>query len=275
MPANSGEHDPFQLPLEAEGMPESPHDEARFDPAQRRAFGSVPGLLGRELTIPPFERLNAVALRRVEPDAIKSGLLGREGGYAVDTVVLNPEEYTTVVRSPRSFQRSVQAKTVAANRSANEIRAKEKEIRSGHHAFENKADRHVTYIESLVEERAMLEELLEWQRTPGFARTSQIDIVALANRAWNLTFRGMLDALKNHYDLTVEEHSNMTNAMAHKLFRGPQRDRIAYWGEMLAVARDYNRAKTILFTNRQHKIARRSGELAVQLDELYEKHGIS
>lgn len=275
MSAIPGENDPMQPALDAEGMPSAPDNSARFDPSQRRAFGSVPGLIGKNMDIPPFERLNGEALRRVEPDTIEIGLLGREGGYAVDGIVLNAEEYTTIVRSPRGFQRAIQAKTVAANRHANETRATEKAIKSPLHAFDGKSPQHVTYIESLVEERAMLEELLEWQRTPGFARTSQIDIVALAGRAWNLTFRGMLDTLKDQYDLTNEQHIDMTNAMAYRLFKGPQRERIGYWGDMLRVAHHYNRAKTILFTNRQHKIARRSGELVVQLDDLYEKHGIS
>ncbi len=274
MPVNSAP-DPNQLPLEAEGMPTPPENPALFDPAQRRAFGSVPGLIGRNMTILPFERLNGEALQRVDPGAIESGLLGREGGYAVDGVVLNAEEYTTVVRNPRSFQSAVQARTVAVNRGANEIRAEEKALKSPQHAFEGKAPKHAAYIESLVEERAMLEELLEWQRTPGYARTTEIDIVSLANQAWNLTFRGMLSTLKDQYGLTNEQHIDMTNAMAYKLFAGPQNDRMAYWGGMLRVAQHYNRVKTILFVNRQHKIARHSGELAVQLGDLYAKHGIS
>lgn len=275
MSAKIGETDPMQLPLEAEGMPQPAEDAARFNPDQRRAFGSVPGLIGKDLDIPAFERLDSDAVQKVEPAAIKWGLLGREGGYAVDGIVLNPEEYTLVVRSPRSFQRAVQAKTVAANRSVNELRAKEKELRSGQHAFDGKSGKQAIYIDGLVKERAMLETLLERQRVPGFAHTSQVDIVALASQAWNLTFRGMLDTLKSQYDLNPEQHANLTNAMAYKLFRGPQRDKVAYWGEMLTVARDYNRAKTLLFVNRQHKIARQTGELAVQLSDLYQKHGIS
>lgn len=276
MPVNPHDtHPDSQLALEAEGMPVPQESATRFDPSQRRAFGSVPGLLGKNMDIPAFERLNGEAVARVEPEVMLSGLLGREGGYAVDSVVLNAEEYTTVVRNPDSFRSAIQGRTVAANRSTGTLLAQEREIKSGKHAFESKADKHATYIDSLVGERAVLEELLEWQRVPGFSRTSQVDIVALAGRAWNITFRGMLDTLKDQYDLTPEQHIDLTNAMAYKLMRGPQRERIGYWGDMLQAALRYNRAKTILFTNRQHRIARQTGELAVQLSDLYEKHGIS
>lgn len=267
------EHISEQLAFETEGMPAQ---EPLFNPEQRRAFGSVPTLLGKNMEIPAFHRLDANALARVEPAIIKRGLLGQEGRHAVDGIVLSPEEYEVVVRNPRSFQASIQAKTIAANKNLqNEARAKEKEIKSPKHAFEQKTDRHETVLASLTSERDMLTELLEWQKVPGYARTSQIDIVSLAGQAWNMTFRGMLHTLKDQHELTADQHIDLVNAMAYKLFRGPQNERMSYWGDMLRVARSYNQAKISLFNNRHRKITRYGGRLASQLDQHHDQHGIS
>lgn len=263
---------PLQPSLEAEGMPELP--ERRFDPAQRRAFGSVPGLLGRELDIPSFEQLDGLALERVSPRGLRRGLLGAEGRNAVDGVVLNAEEYTAIVRNVDSFQAAIQARTASASRANNPVRATEKVLLSGRESFEQKQHRQNAVLTGLRQEQATIDTLLEWQRVPGFSRTSQIDIVSLASQAYNGTFANMLRACKDQYELSPKEYADMQHALAYRLFRGPQNDRVANWGQVLEVAHSYTNAKASLFRTRQQKVQRASKRLVTDLENFYERHGI-
>jgi hypothetical protein len=263
-----------QLPLEAEHMPVPPEDTARMHPSQRRAFGSVPGLLGRQLDIPPFERLDGTSLELVEPESLRANLFGQQGRNAVDGIVLNAEQYTAIVRSPESFQSSIQAKTVAADRSVNPVRAVEKELKSGRDAFRQKWYKQRDVINGLEHEREVLHTLREWQKVPGFARTAEIDIVALANEALHGTINNMLQAYKDQHQQTPKEHHDMVNALYYRLFRGPQNDRIAYWGKTLEVADNYTTAVLFLFKGRQNKVNRFGTRLSQDLDDFYAKHGI-
>lgn len=270
-----GDHDhdqQEQLALQAEGMPEAV--ELRFDPAQRRAFGSVPGLLGKNLTIPSFEHLDQTALDRVTPEGLRKGLLGPQNRNAVDGIVLSPDEYTVIVRSPASFQAAIQAKTAAAGKSTNEIRAAEKEMKSAKDSFEQKWRRQHEVIKGLEVEKETLQTLLEWQRVPGFSRTSEVDIVALTNQAWNGTISNMLKTYAIQHELSVKEQHDMVNALAFKLFRGPQTDRVAHWGETLEFARSYTGAKLSLFRQRQQKVVRFGKKLSTELNDFYKQHGI-
>lgn len=256
-----------------EGMPEAPA--SRFDPEQLRAFGSIPGLLGRDLDIPLISRLDALALQRIQPGAIRSGLYGRDGTNTVNNLVISAEEYGAIVRNPKSFQNAVQAKTTAANRLTGDVRSREKELRSVPGAFQSKLDKYEKVFAGLASERGTLNKLAEWQHTPGYRRTSEADIRSLAGSAWNGSFRHILEVLRDKYGLSAEEHVNNVNAMAYKLFRGPQRERIAYWGGMLDLALSYNRNRTILFRLSSQKIVQANERLGVRLEEFYDQSGIS
>lgn len=263
-----------QLPLEAEGMPEPTEDTAIMHPSQRRAFGSVPGLLGKRLDIPPFERLDGEALERVEPVALRANLFDQEGRNAVDGIVLSSEQYTAIVRSPESFQSSIQAKTAAASRAVNPVRAVEKELKSGRDAFRQKWHKQRDVIAGLDHERQVLRTLREWQQVPGFSRTSEIDIVALANEALHGTIANMLRAYKDQHELSPKEHHDMVNALYYRLFRGPQSERVENWGKTLEVADNYTTAVLYLFKGRQNRINRFGARLSQDLDDFYAKHGI-
>lgn len=273
MSVTSPNFDPMQPSFEVEGMPTPPAE--RFNPAQRRAFGSVPGLLGRGMDIPPFERLDATALDRVSPEGLRQGLLGPEGRNAVDGIVLNAEEYTAIVRSPRSFQSSVQAKTVAANREVNPVRGEEKELKSGVESFRNKWRRQNAVLKGLHQEREAVDILLEWQKVPGYSRTSQIDIVSLASQAYHGTIANMLRAYKDQHQLNPKEYADMQQALAYRLFKGPQTDKIANWGGVLQVAHSYTNAKISLFQTRQRRVERTGTRLAQDLKKFYTDNGIT
>ncbi len=278
MPINPGEQDPLQMPLEIDGMPEAAGQ--RFDPAQRRAFGSVPTLLGAKLEVPKFEHLDGRALQRVTPENLRSGLgLVSDNSkphhrYSVDGLVLGADEYTAIVRSPGAFANAVQAKTIAAGKASNDVRLQEKEIKSGYESFRQKWDRQNKVLSGLGTERATLRTLLEWQRVPGYSRSSEVDIVVLASQALNGTFRGMLKTLKDSHQLPADDLVDMDNALAYRLFRGPQKERVKNWGGMLLVADNYVGAKINLFSSRQHEVERRGLQLRNQLHDFNEKHDI-
>lgn len=260
----------MQLPLD--GMPEPAA--LRFDTEQHRAFGSLPGLVGRNLEIPDFHRLNSVALERVAPSTIMRGLFDREGRYAVDGLVLSAEEYKGIVRNVPAFRTSISATILRANRMTNDIRTTEKELNGTHAALTSKRGVHDTVISSLVYESDNLKQLQEWQKVPGFWRTTELEMRLKGNQAWNYSFRHMLDVLKDQYELAPEEHIDMVHAMAHKLFRGPQRDRVAYWGEMLSTSQNYNNARKTLFIQRTHVIDSALKRIDTQIEDFHTKHGL-
>lgn len=269
---------PEQPPFE--GMPEPP-SEPRFNPEQRRAFGSVPGLLGSKLEIPDFERLDTTALQRVSPLGLREGLglianpgRPRNLRHQVDGLVLSAAEYSAIVRSPSSFVAAVQAKTIAAGNASNDVRLQEKELKSGYHSFRQKWTRQNKVLQGLQAERSTLKTLLEWQATPGYARSKEVNIVVLAGQAMNGTFHSMLKTLKEHHQLSPEEHIDMVDALSYRLYRGPQSERVANWGQTLLVADNYLSAKINLFGNRQHEVEERGFQLKNLLHEFNERHGI-
>lgn len=262
----------IQLPLD--GMPEAPDTQPRFDLDKHRAFGSVPGLVGRNLEIPEFHRLDERAVTRVAPDAIERGLYGRADRYAVDGLVLSPEEYTGIIRNVPAFRSSISAKIAQANRMTNGVRATEKELNGVQAALNNKKLVHENALVGLVNERSNLVQLQEWQRVPGFWRTDELTMRLKGNQAWNYTFRHIVDVLKDQHDLDANEHIDMMHAMAYKLFRGPQKERIEYWGKMLQLGVRYSSSRAALFTQRAHVIDDSIARLDKQLAQFHEKHGV-
>ncbi len=273
----STDYESMQPALEVEGMPEPSHE--RFNPDQRRAFGSVPTLLGAKLEIPRFERLSGTALERISAESLHVGLFGADnhgvaGRNAVDGLVLNTAEYTVIVRNPESFQSAIQAKTLAARKASNDVRLQEKELKSGYESFRQKWDRQNKVLKGFHRERQTVATLLEWQAVPGYSRTSEIDIVGLANEALNGTIHNMLKTCKDQYQLSPEDHVEMVNALSYRLFRGPQKERVANWGSTLRVAQNYTDAKINLFQNRQNRVVEFGSRLRSDLDNFYQKHDL-
>jgi hypothetical protein len=265
-----GEAEEF-LPLENLEIPLQP---ARFDPNQHRAFGSVPTLLGNEIEVPPFNRLDNLAWQLTAPSAIKSGLYGRSGGNAVNGLVLSPEQYTAIIRNSDAFKASIQAKTQAANRQTNDVRAQEKELLSVSGALKSKARRHERVLRGLNSEAQNLDTLKQWQRTPGYWRTTEVEMRTRASAAWHDTFYRTLRTLKEHHDLSPEQLVDMSNALAFRLTRGSQTDRMRNWGEMLSGGAEYNRDVTLLFAHSARLIEIDRDRLETKLTAFYEEHGL-
>lgn len=262
------------LPL----LPDMPQPgvEPRFDPLQRRAFGSVPRLLGAKLDIPKFERLDTLAWERTKPENISAGLIGRpDGGTVVDGLVLSPEEYQAIMRSPGRFLTSVQVRTMIARRNRNDISQEEGVLKSGYESFESKRQRQATVISGLETERSCLRTLLTEQKAPAYPHTKQVDLVLVAHQTLQTSILPMLHTLKQQHGLSPEEHIDTHQALMYRLFRGPQNSRMKSWGDVMHVADDYVAAKISLFNNRQNIVTRIAQKLQSEQNDFYIKHGIS
>lgn len=247
----------------------------RFNPSQRRAFGSVPGLLEGIVDIPEFHQLDALALRRVEPDAIRRGLFGVQGNLAVRGVALNPAQYKAIIRHQPSFLAAIRAGVMASSTHNNDLRYQEKQYRSALASLDSKHVRHEKILEGLSSETGNLQKLADWQKAPGYARTSEVDLRVQVTQAWQGSFMNILSVLRDQHRLQPEEHSAMEQALSYRLFKGSQRDRMAAWGGMLGVSQTYNNAVTILFEQSDRQIAQAHEDLSGRLADFYHANGLS
>ena len=241
-----------ELPLE--GIPDVESAHVRFDPKQHRAFGSVPKLLGEDLDIPDFERLDTRAWTLTDATTMRQGLYHPSGTFVVNGVSLSPEYYEQIIRSQRAFLAKTGGATIAANRLANPELAVERFEKSQTKPLEAKHARHETIITGLQQQQKTLDTLLEWQRQPGYWRTSESELRILATSAWDQVLVGMLGVLKDNHGLDADEFLDMQHALGYRLFRDSQR--ISQWGEQLALGRDYTRSVRLLFQQSDAKILR-------------------
>lgn len=245
---------PETLPIGVETS--APDASPRFDPQQHRAFGSAPNLVGRNLEIPAFEHIPDQAWARTDAAVIRQGLYGDSANYAVQGIALSPEYYEAIIRNQKSFLGSTASKTVAANRLAHPERQLEKLEKSQIAPLESKHVRHQAIIPDLQAQQDNLQTLLEWQRARGYWRTDEADLRVRATQAWQQTFVGMLSTLKDNYDLTANDELDMQQALAYRLFRGKQGERMKQWGDYLGVGAEYTRRVKILFEQSDRKIGR-------------------
>jgi hypothetical protein len=245
-------HDqPETLPLDGDAIVEPT---PRFDPSQHRAFGSVPGLIGKDLDVPRFEQLSPWAWEHTDADIVAQGLYRDTARFSVDGIVLSPELYEQVIRNQSAFLASIGGKTLVANRLSNPERAKEKFDKSQIASLESKQARHETIITQLAADEERLATLQEWKRTPGYWKTSEGQMRLMATTAWDQTFIGMLRTLKDNYDLSNEQFIDMQHALAYRLFKGPQTERIEQWGNYLQLGREYTHNCKTLFQQSDSRI---------------------
>ena len=253
---------PETLPIDVE----SSGDEVtpRFNPSQHRAFGSAPNLLGRTLEIPALEHIPEKAWTRTDIAVIHQGLYGDSANYMVQGVALSPEYYEAIIRNQKSFLGSTAAKTVAANRLVNPERQQEKLEKSQVAPLESKQARHQAIIPDLQSQQENLETLLEWQRVRGWWRTDEADLRIRTTQAWQQTFVGMLRTLKDNYDLSANDEIDMQQALAYRLFRGEQNERMRQWGNYLREGAEYTRRIKILFEQSDRKIGRALADRTIE-----------
>lgn len=249
---------PEKLPFEVEEVERPAH----FDPKQHRAFGSLPRLIGGELTIPRFDQLDSRAWELTDAATMRQGLYGERGAYTVNNLAVSPEYYEQIIRNQEAFLSSIGAKALAANRMVHPERLKEKYDKSQVEPLRTKLERHKTIMNSLDTQQENVDTLLEWQRQPGYWRTNETELRVLGTSVWDQTLLAMLATLRDNYNLSVNDHINMQQALSYRLFRGSQSDRIKQWGQQLSLGHDYTRSLRLQFQQSRSKIEKQLDKLS-------------
>ena len=261
-----------KFPDQSEELPlgidqEETATEPRFNPSQRRAFGSVPNLLGSSIDLTSPEQIPARAWELTEPVAMRAGLHHENAKYLVNGLALSPEYYETIVRNQKAFLGSTGAKTIRANRLAHPERQQEKYDKSQVEPLVSKHARHEPIIADLQAQQDNLSTLLQWQRARGYSRTDESDMRIRATQAWQQTFMGMLQTLKDNHELSEDDQHAMEQALASRLFRGEQSRRMAAWGSYLELGAEYTRGVKLLFMQSDQKIGRALVSRAIEAKE--------
>lgn len=245
----------------------------RFNVDQRRAFGSVPRLLGVHLELPL--QLTAADREHAQAEYLKISLYS-DHGQAVNGLALNPEEFTTILINAETFEKRLGARAERAHRYSNPVRRQEAKINSPLHAYADEKglrDKHEAAINGLQQEVASLAELRKYVRAPGFAMTTEGRIRELATIAWEGSFKNLLRVAGNQRAWTERDRFGAAQAVAESLFTGPQRSRVGYWQEMTELAGRYASQRRVLFTQRLSVINTRINLLNKQKESLYAEHG--
>lgn len=283
MPPRSRQPGPGQEPLP--DMPEQPQQPAvveqaqRSDPEKRRAFGSVPRLLGSkalELAV-EYHEISPELIMEVGANNLRTSLTSPRGKFMVAGLALNETEFKHIIRSKEleTVEAPVMARTVAANRgTVNPIRLEEKELKSRKGLLGTKGKAHTAVLNSLEKENVNLSELFRLIKSPGFALVKEADLRILATSAWEHSFLNLINVAKNQFGWDNDKAEQAKKAMTSRLLSGPQRERVRYWEELTGLARDYSRMKHALFSQRKNKIVTSYLKVDKELTEFYEKNGL-
>ena len=233
-------------------------------PERRRAFGSIPNLLGRGVNI---EYMNDMGLDRVSPASLAGYLYG-EGEHAVSGIVLNPREYDAILRSPQSLIRAVGAKTLARRGQSTES-DEAAFLRSKDHALTSKQEKQSKAIIGLDKEITDLSQLMKLIKAPGYAHATEAELRGLATSAWEVSFNNIVNVVARQAKWTQEQKHKGLNAMATQLTRGAQRERVGYWHDLTKLAGNYAVHRRALFVSRQNQADTNKQLIQKELDALY------
>lgn len=247
---------------------------ASFEPERRRAFGSVPRLLGVNLEL--NLELTASDRQHAAGGYLRDSLFSSQG-QQVNGLALNPAEYATVLINAPTFEERIGARAERAHKYSNPIRREEAKLNAPWHAYQDHnglLEKHQAVVTGLAGEVSALEELMRYIRARGYALTNEGRIRQLATYAWQHSFDNILEVASNQRGWTRREHHGAVEAVATNLVTGPQNQRIGYWGGITGLAHEYAKKKRALFTQRQHVVESRIKVIEKQRDIFYADHGI-
>jgi hypothetical protein len=84
-------------------------------------------------------------------------------------------------------------------------------------------------------------------RSPGYAHMGEIDMRILAAAASELSLRNLLEVVAVNQGWSADILERAQAAMAHGMLFGPQRQKVAYWHELVKLALEYNGRRSLLF----------------------------
>lgn len=251
-----------------DGMPPDP--QPRFDPNRRRAFGSVPGLLGVELDysgiVPERDNLH------LGEEYITTSLYGMKGRCAVNGLALNETEYAGILIHEPTFRKRIAARSVNAHKDSSPVRRDEVGLTAPLHALEKQVTVQAQFVTALTTEQAKIQTLLGYAKQPGHARTKEIDMRMLATEILVGSFANILDVVGTQRHWTEEERIGAQQVLSQQLFSGPQRSRIGNWQTMLGVTGQYTGRKKALFTQRLHVAESGVADLTKQILKFHATH---
>ncbi|MBC7546210.1 hypothetical protein H7171_00515 [Candidatus Saccharibacteria bacterium] len=251
--ARFSDHDIVPVPRGVQeplpGMPEG----RGSNMSARIAFGSIPNLMGRhvrtDVTLTKAER------KLVEPDFLTRTTVGNNGKNSIDGLLLNAAEYGVILRYGRAFKNSVTAKTEASNAAhSGNVIVEERTIKSALYAFAGKLPLHEQALVGLNEEVARLDQIIGYQRTPGFQRGAQQSMLMLASAVRTFSFDNLIAAVVDNQEWSIDQRSGAARALDQNLFTGPQNDKIYNWRELSKACRAYAGRRGTLFTLRRNVI---------------------
>ena len=273
------------------GMPEPPVIEpaqAPYDPERKRAFGSIPRILG--VTVETVgEEIDPRGDRLISPWYVNTTLYGARGGYSVSGLAVNEAEYELLVRWPKAFSEAIEAKTEGANQEGvNHIRYEEKRIKSVLEAYRSKLPLHEAALAGLVQDTDNLREAQKVAAAPGYSlvkpkqhedakpeRYTELDLQIMFTRIWEGDLPNLLKVVSQQHRWNEEEKALAETALKSQLFAGPQQERVRFWKEKMQMAYMYGMRRRALFAQRTHKVQTEIGKRERDLAKLYETHGIT
>jgi len=202
-----------------------------------------------------FDTLSDAEKAWMNPDKLRSILMPEEKGsntdLAVDGILLNPTEYSKIVRSPNHL--GVYAiNTVLKDKDlTNDV------MQSGNRnrirMLAQKENEMSTHRDLIKENRTLLRELRKEISMPGFAHKTPERMMQLTSVAWN-EYMNILDVLRIQRGWDDEKHNQAKTALTYYLTQGAQKDRVKHWDEMTELADQYMTVRISLFTNRVRKV---------------------
>lgn len=251
-----------------DGMPPDP--QPRFDPNRRRAFGSVPGLLGVEIDYSGMnpERDNP----HIDRQYLAASLYGMKGQYVVSGLALNEQEYAGILINAPTFSRRISARAATAHTASAPTRQTEVSLTAPLHALEKQVDVQASFVSALSTEHEKIQKLLKYARQPGHAHIKEIDMRMLATEVFVGSFSNLLRVVGTQREWTEEERVGAEQALSQQLFTGSQRSRIGNWQTMLGITEQYTARKKTLFTQRLHVAESGVADLTKKLLKFYAAH---
>lgn len=256
-----------ELPIPAL-PPINPH---LVGPDRRRAFGSLPRLIG--VSLEAAAELTNEDMLRVSPDSIKSSLYS-EGDYVFNGLALNSDEFKVIMLSPKSLRTRVGARADSAHASSNPIRRQEVKMTAPKHVLEQVLPLQEALAAKASKEVAELEAFSKFMRSPGYAHYKEADLRTQATSVLTGSFANLLRVAGEQQAWTPEQVKRARPALETRLFTGPQRQRIGQWWQYTDIATRYGQARLAMFTQRAHATTSEINKINKQLAEFYEANGL-
>ncbi len=244
---------------------------ARYEPARRRAFGSAPNLIQRD--IDPTVEVEPRHIAALQPANLRAALYGR-GAKVVDGVALNVHEYKAIVLNIPTYVEKAVAGTEKKHQLSNPIRAEEASLCARIGVLDRLDASHNTALEGLRSDWNLVHKVRGFARQPGYSRADELTMRALVTAAWNGPIANMLKVVGAQQKWSADDQRAVDEALLRSLLYAPHNARLGNWRNILSVTEEYIGEKGVVFNGRSTSINLRRTDLQNKLAAFYEKNGL-